>query len=245
MEVRVLEVEGRVALITGASSGIGLETARLLSGKGAKLALASRSREKLERLAAELSDAIAVPADMTRMDEVKSMLEQAKDYFGRIDILINNAGQGYDAFVEGIDIPTLRYIFELDLVGPLAAIQLAIPIMRDQGHGAIVNVSSGAALMALPTMGPYAAVKSGLAVLSLTARKELERDGIVVSVVYPYITLTDFEKNTIKHMPPRLEEHDKAPPGDSAEYVAEKILQAVEDGEAEVFAHEWMKSGRS
>jgi short-subunit dehydrogenase len=239
-----MEVEGKVAIITGASSGIGLATARFLAQEWARLVLVSRSREKLEGLAEELPDAIAVPADMTRIDEIKTMIAQTVKHYGGIDILINNAGQGYDALVEDIDIPTLQHIFDLDLVGPLVAMQEAIPIMRDGGGGSIVNVSSGAALMALPTMGPYASVKSALSLLSITARKELEHDGIAVSVVYPYVTLTDFERNTIKHLPRgEPEEYGEPPSGDTAEYVAEKILQAINTGDAEIFAHEWMRSG--
>jgi len=132
-------------------------------------------------------------------------------------------------------------------VGPLHAMQKAIPSMRKRGGGAIVNVSSGLALMYLPGMSAYASLKRALANMSLSAREELKGDNISVSVVYPYITLTDFEKNTIKAVPNR-QEHEEDAEGegsfkaDTAEYVAKKILVAVEKGEAEVFAHDWMKN---
>lgn len=239
-----MDVKNKVAIVTGASSGIGLATARLLAEKGARLALAARSKDKLERLSEELPDSLATPADMTKINEVKRMVEQTEAHFGRIDILINNAGQGYDAPVENIDIDTFHYIFDLDVVGPLVAMQLVIPVMRSQGGGAIINVSSGAALMCLQNMSPYSSLKRALAVLSLTAREELKDDGIAVSVVYPFVTLTDFEKNTIKHFPDdNLEQEGEGPPsGDTAEYVAQKILEVIESGEAEVFAHDWMKN---
>ena len=118
--------------------------------------------------------------------------------------------------------------------------------MRRQGAGAIVNVSSGTALMYLPNMGPYSAVKSALAQISLTAREELKEDHIVVTVVYPYITATDFDKNTFKD--PSVEEQDWTPEAeeafakaDTAEYVAQKIVEGIESGAADVFAHDWMK----
>jgi short-subunit dehydrogenase len=117
--------------------------------------------------------------------------------------------------------------------------------MRKQRGGAIVNISSGTALMHLPNMGPYSAMKSALAQISLTAREELEADKIAVSVVYPYITLTDFEKNTFKDA--SVEEQEETPEAqeafakaDTPEYVAQKIVEAIESGVAEVFAHDWM-----
>ena len=97
--------------------------------------------------------------------------------------------------------------------------------------------------MYLPNNGVYSALKRALASISLTAREELESDGIVVSVVYPYITLTDSEKNTIKDSSLREEESEGTLPfpPDTAEYMALKILESVESGEAEIFAHDWMK----
>jgi short-subunit dehydrogenase len=152
-----LYVSGKVVIVTGASSGIGLATARLLSGKGAKVVLVSRSREKLDELSRELPDSLAVPADMTRISEIKGMVEQTVVHFGRVDVLINSAGQGYDAPVETTDIEILRRIFDLDVIGPLVAMQQVIPTMKKQGGGTIVNISSGTALMRLPNMGGYSA----------------------------------------------------------------------------------------
>ncbi len=193
-----MNVRDRVVIVTGASSGIGLATAKLLVKQGAKVALVSRSMELLEKLSAELPDSIAIRADMTKIPEIKRMVDQTHEHFGRVDILINNAGQGYDAPVEKTDIDTFHYIFDLDVIGPLVAMQQVIPIMRKQGGGAIINISSGTALMYLPNMSAYSASKRALAGISLTAREELKTDNITVSVVYPYITLTEFEKNTIK-----------------------------------------------
>lgn len=238
-----MEVKGKVVIITGASSGIGLATARLLSKQGAKLALAARSKEKLEELSRELPNSIAVPTDMTKIAEIKRMVKRTVEQFGRIDILINNAGQGYDAFAEKTDIKLFHCIFDLDVVGPLVAMQQVIPFMRKQGGGAIINVSSGTALMHLPNMGAYSAMKRALADISLTAREELKSDNIVVSVLYPYMTLTDFEKNTIKDTQETPGEEGGPPraPPDTAEYVAQKILEGITSGDAEIFAHDWMK----
>lgn len=191
-------VKNKVVIVTGASSGIRYATAKLFSEKGAKLVLVARSKEKLEQLSKKLKDSIMLPADMTKADEIKQIVKHTMAHFGRIDVLVNCAGQGYDAPVERTDIAILRHIFDLDVIGTLFAVQQVIPIMRQQNGGAIVNVSSGTALMYLPNNGTYSAMKRALASMSLIAREELKHDGIVVSVVYPFVTLTDFEKNTIK-----------------------------------------------
>ncbi len=241
-----MDITGKVAIVTGASSGIGLATAKLLSSKGAKLALVARSKDKLEKLAKELPEAIAVTADVSKVEDVKSMVKQAYEHFGRIDILVNNAGRGYDVPVEKTDIEIFHYLFDLDVVGPLVAMKEAIPLMRRQGGGTIVNVSSGTALMQLPDNGPYSALKRALAQISLTARIELAKNNIVVSVAYPYITLTDFEKNTIKDA--TLQRQEESPEAqeafskaDQPEYTAQRIVEGIESGEAEIFGHDWMK----
>ena len=243
-----MDIKGKVAIVTGASSGIGLATARILSGKGAKLVLVARSKGKLEKLTKELPEAIAIIADISKIEEVKNMVELAYEHFGRIDILVNNAGRGYDVPVEKTDIEIFHYLFDLDVVGPLVAMKEAIPIMRQQGGGTIVNVSSGTALMQLPDNGAYSALKRALAQISLTARIELSKDNIVVSVAYPYITLTDFEKNTIKD--PSLQRQEEESPkaqeafskADPPEYTAQRIVAGIESGEAEIFGHDWMKN---
>jgi short-subunit dehydrogenase len=236
-----MDVGNKVVVVTGASSGIGLATAKLLAKQGAKLALVSRSKEKLERLSREIPYSLAVPTDMTKIPEIKRMIERTREHFGRIDVLINCAGQGYDAPTEKTNTTTLHYIFDLDVVGPLVAMQQVIPMMRKQKGGTIINISSGTALMHLPYMGGYSALKRALADISLTAREELKIDNITVSVVYPFMTLTDFEANTIKDSVPEEGEHGPGRSPDTAEYVAQKILEGIESGEAEIFAHDWMK----
>ncbi len=241
-----MEIKGKVAIVTGASSGIGKATAQLLAKKGAKVTLAARSKDKLETVAAQIPDAFVVVTDMTKILDVENMVQATVEHFGRVDVLVNCAGQGYDAPVEQTDVDILHYIFELDLVGPLIAMQQVIPHMRLQGGGAIVNVSSGTALMTLPNNGAYSAVKRALANLSLTANEELKGDRIAVSVIYPYMTDTDFEKNTIKA--PSLKGESEEANGeplrlpDSAEYVAQKIVEGIESGAAEIYAHDWMKN---
>jgi short-subunit dehydrogenase len=245
METNSKDLSGKVAIVTGASAGIGRATAILLAKQGVFVALVSRSEEKLENLSKELPGSLAVPADMTKIPQIVRMVKKTREHYGRIDILVNNAGQGYDAPVENINIGTLRYIYALNFRGPLVAMQQVIPVMRKQRGGTIVNISSGTALMNLPDMSAYASSKRALAAVSLAARQELKDDAIVVSVMYPYITLTDFEKNTIRESPKvdwNQEEATGPFPPDPAEYVAHKILEGIRSGEAEIFAHDWMKN---
>lgn len=243
-----MKIDGKIVIVTGASSGIGLATARLLTQKGAKVALASRSKDKLDIIAKTLKDSIVVVTDMTSMQAIQTMIKKVKDHFGRIDVLINNAGQGYDSPVEKIKSDIFHNIFDLDVIGPLIAMQEVIPIMRHQREGVIVNISSGTALMYLSNMSAYSSMKRALVGISLTAREELKKDNISVSVVYPYITATSFEKHTIKESEEEevseVGSNFQLPKADSAEYIAEKILYAIESKDAEVFAHDWMKSQR-
>jgi short-subunit dehydrogenase len=232
--------------------GIGLVTANLLSQKGAKLVLVARSKDKLSKLAKQLPNAIAVVADVSKVDEVRKMVKQAYEHFGRIDILVNNAGQGYDVSVEKIDPVVFHYLFDLDVLGQLVAIQEVVPIMRKQGGGAIVNLSSGLALMHLEHMGAYAALKAAFAHLSLTAREELKGDNIIVSVLYPYITSTDFETHTVKGGAVSSWEAEDSEDAqevwakaDPPEYVAKQVVEAIEKGTAEIVAHDWMKRSTS
>ncbi len=175
------------------------------------------------------------------------MVNHAYEHFGRIDILVNNAGQGYDAPVMKIDSKVFRYLFNLDILGQLVAIQEVAPFMQKQRAGAIVNISSGLALMHLEHMGAYATLKAAFAHLSLTAREELKGDNISVSALYPYITLTDFEKNTIKdssesHWDEDSEGGEQAwAKADPPEHVAKQVVEAIEKGPAEILSHDWMK----
>jgi len=243
--IAAMDLKDRVVIVTGASSGIGLATAKLLSQQGAKVALVSRSEDRLEKISQILPRSVPVPTDLSMPDQIVRMIRTVEGCFGRIDGLINNAGRGYDAPVEKTDPETLQKIFDLDFLAPLIAMQHVIPVMRGQGKGVIVNISSGTALMHLPNMGGYAAIKRALAHLSLTAREELKGENISVCVVYPYMTITDFEQNTLKDFVKEDARSEKGgyepPPPDTAEYVAERIVQCVLSEKAEVYAHDWMK----
>jgi short-subunit dehydrogenase len=238
-----MDIKDKVVLVTGASTGIGLATARLLAKNGAKLALNARSKDKLEQLAKELPSSAAFPADMSNEFAVREIIDKIQAKFGRIDILINNAGRGMHCPLESIDIKEYRKLLDLNVIGPLVAMQAAIPVMRKQGGGTIVNISSGTTLMYAPGLSGYSATKRALNGLSLTARSELSKDKITVSVVYPYVTKSDFNKNLVScELKPKTADEYVAgrAPADTSEYVAELIMDVIMTGEPEIFAHDWM-----
>lgn len=227
-----MDIAGRVVIVTGASSGIGAAFARLAASRDAKVVLAARRTARLTDLAAELPDAVAITADLRDPAQVRAVVEGALETFGRVDVLVNNAGQGLHVPVEHVQLEDFEAVMQLNVYAPLVAMQSAVPIMREQGEGAIVNVSSGTSRMVLPGVGAYAATKCALNQLSLTARSELADDGIVVSVVYPSVTDTEFHRSL------RAGGFQGGGGGRFAphppELVAEAILQAIETGEAEV-----------
>jgi NAD(P)-dependent dehydrogenase (short-subunit alcohol dehydrogenase family) len=190
---------------------------------------AARRGDLLDALAAELPGTVPVVADVTTEQGRKAMTDAALGAFGRIDVLVNNAGQGLHLPLAEVDPGDLRAILDLNVVAPLAVIQQVLPIMRAQGGGAIVNVSSGTTRRVLPGVGAYAASKAALNMLSDVARAEFAGDGIVVSTVYPTLTATEFHDNLRAgglrtDLPLRP---------DSAENVAEAICELIVSGEPE------------
>jgi len=225
-----MELNGRVVVVTGASSGIGEAFARLAARHGARLVLVARRTERLEALAAELPDALPITTDMREPDQVRRMIESAVDRYGRIDVLVNSAGQGLHVPIEALRLDDLQAVIELNVYGPIVAMQSVLPLMRGQGGGAIVNVSSNTSRMVIPGIGPYSATKCALNQLSATARAEWAADGIAVSLVYPNVTATEFHSVLRAGAIRGGGRFAVQPP----ELVAEAILQAIETGEAEV-----------
>lgn len=232
-----MTIQDKVFVITGASSGIGLATARALAAQGAKLAMLARSKDALDQLASELPDSLAVAVDVTDFPALRTAIGDVHAHFGRIDGLINNAGRSYAASIETIDPQIFDEIFHLNVLAPIIGMQAVIPIMRAQGEGCIVNINSGTAFMTIPEYSVYSSSKRALVGFGLTAREELAKDGIVVSQVYPFITATNFGKNRMGDSGPTAD-YSK---GDTPEFVAEIIVKSIVEGGAEYFANDRLR----
>ncbi len=233
-----MEIKNKVIIVTGASDGIGEAIAKKLAHAGAKVVLAARSDEKLAALAHELPGSVAVHTDMTQQSDIQNLIDRAIAIDGRIDILINNAGQGMMGPAESIDIDKYKHIMNLNVYAPLYAMQLAIPHMRAAGGGMILNISSRVSKNYFPNLSAYASTKYALNALSLTSREELKKDNIIVSVFHPKMTATSFGKNSVDATPEAAAAYAERARArgmevDTAEQVADKVLEQIESEAAE------------
>jgi NADP-dependent 3-hydroxy acid dehydrogenase YdfG len=192
-------LEGRVALVTGASSGIGDATARALAEAGAKVAIAARRRERLDVLARELSasgtEVLVLAADLAREDENRRIVVETEGHFGRLDILVNNAGVMLLSPVDGSNPEDWRRMLELNVLAPMVASQAALPGMRARGGGHIVSISSTAGRIANPNAAGYSASKFGIVAFSESLRREVYKDNIRVTVIEPGVVETELREH--------------------------------------------------
>ncbi|WP_010184658.1 SDR family NAD(P)-dependent oxidoreductase [Sphingomonas sp. PAMC 26605] len=184
-----MNIDGKRVLITGGSSGIGLATAHALALRGARLLVTGRRSglvdAAVDALRATGADVYGVAADVATEDGRAMTMAAATRYLGGLDILMNNAGAVRAGRLEEIQEDEIRTMIEVDLVAPIMLARAALPMLKAEGGGMIVNVSSSIALVALPFYATYAAVKAGLASFGESLRRELNGDGVHVLTVYP------------------------------------------------------------
>jgi NADP-dependent 3-hydroxy acid dehydrogenase YdfG len=199
MKVNEMNLNGRVALVSGASSGIGEATALALAEAGAKVALAARRKERLEALASKIAEAggeaLPVEADFASEPQARLAVRQTEDRFGRLDILVNNAGVMYLEPVIEADLGRWRHMFEVNVLGLIAATQAALPGMRERRDGHIVNVSSTAGRFANPMGAGYSGTKYAVVAFSEALRKEVYKDHIRVTVIEPGVVETELREH--------------------------------------------------
>jgi short-subunit dehydrogenase len=214
-----LDISGKVVLITGASRGIGAACAEAFGRRSAQLALTART-------SFERSGALIVPGDVTDPAARERVVHATLERFGRIDILINNAGQGgyHSALTEGDEVT--RALFELNYFAPLGMMRLVVPAMKKQGAGMIVNVSSIAGQIAIPWLTTYSATKFALKALTDALRIELTPAGIGMMTVCPGYVDTPFHDHALG--PPPASIAGAKPFAISARRCAEDIARGVE-----------------
>jgi NADP-dependent 3-hydroxy acid dehydrogenase YdfG len=186
---------GRAALVTGASSGIGESAALALAEAGAKVAVAARRADRLEalvrRIEAAGGEAVALPGDVADEAAATRIVEDAVERLGRLDILVNAAGVTAPGGVENADTGLWRRVLDVNLMAALYTCKAAIPSMKAQGFGDIINISSTAGLRAAGAFGPYSASKFGLTALTEGLRQEVGGYGVRVCIVEPGATATE------------------------------------------------------
>lgn len=194
-----MDIKNKVVIVTGASSGIGEATARQFGREGAKVVLAARRVEKLEALAQEIAamntgaEAFVVQADLSKLEDIQALIQKTLNKFGRIDVLVNNAGFGRLDWLENLDpVKDIQSQFDVNVMGVIQTTRQALPVMIKQRSGHIINMCSMAGLVATPTYTIYAACKHAVHGFSEALRREVKPWGVDVSMIYPGGVVTEF-----------------------------------------------------
>lgn len=194
-----MDIKGKVVIVTGASSGIGEATARQFGRGGAKVVLAARRVDRLQTLAQEITgmhtgaETLVVQADLSRLEDIQALINQTLETFGRIDVLVNNAGFGRLDWLENLDpVKDIQSQFDVNVMGVIQTTRQALPVMIKQRSGHVINMCSMAGLVATPTYTIYAACKHAVHGFSEALRREVKPWGIDVSMVYPGGVVTEF-----------------------------------------------------
>ena len=227
-----MNLRGRAALVTGASSGFGEAVALGLAKAGAKVALAARREDRLRDLAQRITDAggqaQVIVADFTDEHQAQRAVRETEAAFGRLDILINNAGVMYLDPVATADLGRWRSMLELNVLGLIAATQAALPGMTARKDGHIVNIASTAGHVSNPLAAAYSATKFGVVGFSESLRKEVHKDNIRVTVISPGMAATELRDHiAVEAVQSAVNNAASAMRQLTAEDVADAILYAV------------------
>jgi short-subunit dehydrogenase len=220
-----MELSGKVVVVTGASMGIGEAIAQVFAGQGASVVLLSRDSSRAEAARNRIGfveRTAAFSCDVRHSEEIDRVLGLTLHHFQRIDVWINNAGHGLIDSVSQMDMAACHEMFETNFFGAVTAMQKVIPIMKQQGGGTIVNISSVAGHVPLPFHGAYSATKFALNALGKAVRVELKKDGIHVMTVCPGYVRTAFGENAI-----RGHELKKVRPASMRGISAERVARAT------------------
>jgi short-subunit dehydrogenase len=220
-----LEVSGKVVVITGASMGIGEAIAKIFADCGASVVLLSRDAERGEAARGRIGHVertLVLACDVRNREEIDRVVGLTLHHFQRIDVWINNAGHGILDSVANVDMAACRETFETNFFGALEAMQAVIPVMKQQGSGTIINISSVAGHIPLPFHAVYSATKFALNAIGKAARIELKSSGINVLTVCPGYVRTAFGANAVKGT-----EQKQVRPARVRGIAAERVARAV------------------
>ena len=193
------ELDGKTALITGASSGIGAATAEALAAEGANVSLAARRSDRLDETAERIEDAggeaLSITADVTEETDIEAMIDATTDAFGGLDVLVNNAGVMLLAPVGRADTDDWRRMVSINLTGLMNTTHAALPTLKKDEPGHVVNISSDARRGPGAGFGAYAATKAGVSTFSESLRGEVAGDGVRVTTIEPGATDTELPEH--------------------------------------------------
>jgi short-subunit dehydrogenase len=242
------DLSGKVAVVTGASMGIGEAIAKVFADHGASVVLLSRDAARAEAARQRVGHTertVALACDVRNREEIDRVVGLTMHHFNRIDIWINNAGRGHLGSLANVDMAAVRDTFETNLFGPMGAMQAVIPIMKQQGCGTIINVSSVAGHIPLPFHSVYSGTKFALNAIGKASRIELKKHGINVLTVCPGYVQTDFSTNAIRGGGEQKQVRPESIRGISPERVAKAVLRGYLHGKREVvvpwFMHPMIK----
>lgn len=229
------DLKGKVVLITGASSGIGYQTALAFARTGCRITAAARRMDRLEQLAKDITafggECLLQQVDVSNREGMSHACRETVERWGGIDIAVANAGYGYLGLVEQIDPQEMERIWQVNFLGTLWTIQAALPYMKKQREGHIVIVSSVVGRYSLPLSSAYCVTKFAQAALAQSLRPEIKKHNIGVTVVYPGYTATEFGEKQLHQ-----ERRNKvARKGQPAEEVAQHIISAVRHNRKEIY----------
>jgi NADP-dependent 3-hydroxy acid dehydrogenase YdfG len=227
-----LELAGRVVAVTGASSGIGKATALACAHAGAAVALAARREDRIDGLAAEIAAAggraIAVRTDVTDESESRRFVERTTEAFGRLDALINSAGMMTLGPADGANTDDWRRTIAVNVFGVLYCIHSALPVMRRQGGGDIVNLSAIGGRTALPGVGIYCLTKFGIGAFSESLRQEVAPLGIRVTLIEPgFVESTEIFRENSQALQDEMRARLNVPQPLEPKDVADAVVYAI------------------
>jgi NAD(P)-dependent dehydrogenase (short-subunit alcohol dehydrogenase family) len=229
---------GKVVVITGASAGIGRATALRLARDGAAVVVCARRRDRLEAVGADIvragGQALPVVADVTREADMRALVASACDRFGRLDVMMCNAGFGIYGTIDTIAASEMQRLLDVNYLGTYHAARAALPVFRRQGRGHLIIVSSIVGKRGVPYVGAYAATKFAQVGLAECLRAELEGSGIHASVVFPVATETEFFDVMVRESGHATR---AAGPRQRAGEVAEAIARTIERPAPEAYPY--------
>src|SRR6266567_1027504 len=231
-----MDLSGKVAVITGASMGIGEAIAKMFADHGAEVVMLSRDAGRAEAARARIGHSeqtLALACDVRHREEIDRVIGLTSHHFQHIDIWVNNAGHGILDGVASVNMADCRETFETNFFGAVEGMKAVIPVMRQQGAGSIINVSSVAGHIPIPFHGVYSATKFAMNAIGKAARMELAESGVNVLTVCPGYVQTDFAANAVRGAEPKRV-RPKSARGITAQRVARAVLRGCIKNKREV-----------